>query len=93
MPESAKPGAKVGNIKPDDGYLENSSGTWYSIISGNRDNRFDIDSWTGDLVVVRALDADIRAEYNLKVGLNDNVYGMAREVLKVGENYFLQAKF
>ena len=69
MAESTKPGAKIGNVKPEVGNLDFGN-VWYSIQSGNRDGLFDIENWTGDLVLVRQLDSDSRKEFNLKVCLD-----------------------
>ena len=56
-------------MKPEVGNLDFGN-VWYSIQSGNRDGLFDIENWSGDLVLVRQLDSDSRKEFNLKVRID-----------------------
>jgi protocadherin-16/23 len=63
------------------------SNVWYSLATtGGNDAAtatFDVDSQSGGLIVAGPLDADLKAEYRIKVLLNDKMYGMGREVIHV----------
>ena len=74
-------GSRVGSVAPRDSNLDLSN-VWFSIVSGNRDNFFDIENESGDLVLIRPL-GHTKKEFNLRVSLNDNVYGMSREIIEV----------
>ena len=86
MPENVQIGSQVGTVRPNEPNYDLSN-VWYSIPAANGNEAaaaaFDIDSQTGGLGVIGPLDADLTPEYKLKVWLNDNVYGMAREVIRV----------
>ena len=75
-------GGVVGSVKPGDA-LYDVSEVWYSIDQGNEAGLFDIDNLSGDIIVTGALDADTDAEHNIRVSLNDNVYGMSRQIIRV----------
>ena len=82
VPENSRIGRVVGSVKPGEANYDLSS-AWYSILARNDDNIFDIENHSGNILVVRNLDADTDQEYNLKISLNDNTFGMAREVIRV----------
>ena len=82
VPENSRIGRVVGSVKPRELNYDLSS-AWYSILSTSDDNIFDIENHSGNILVVRNLDADTDQEYNLKISLNDNTFGMAREVIRV----------
>ena len=82
VPENSHIGRVVGSVRPGDQNYDLST-VWYSIIARNDKNIFDIENHSGNLLVVRNLDADTNQEYNLKISLNDNTFGMAREVIRV----------
>lgn len=82
VPENSRIGRVVGSVKPGEQNYDLSN-VWYSILARNDDNIFDIENHSGNLLVVRNLDADTNQEYNLKISLNDNTFGMAREVIRV----------
>jgi protocadherin-16/23 len=82
VPENSRIGRVVGSVRPGEPNYDLST-VWYSILARNDDNIFDIENHSGNLLVVRNLDADTNQEYNLKISLNDNTFGMAREVIRV----------
>ena len=69
-------------MKPNPTNLDLST-AWFSISGGNEDGMFDIDNYNGILVVLKPLRFSSRKEFNLRVSLNDEVYGMSREIIKV----------
>ena len=82
VPENSRFGHVVGSVKPEDPNYDLTD-VWYSIVQGNDEGVFDIENHSGNLLVVGDLDADIDLEYNIKVSLNDNMYGMSRQIIRV----------
>ena len=82
VPENSRIGQLVGSVKPADPNYDLSD-VWYSITQGNDDNVFDIENHSGNLLVVGNLDADMEQEYNIRISLNDNNYGMSRQIIRV----------
>ena len=80
--ENTPLGGLVGSVRPDDPNYDLSD-VWYSILQGNEDNIFDIENLSGNILVIAGLDADAEVEYNLAVSLNDNFYGMSRQIIRV----------
>ena len=80
MSASLPPGSVVGSVRPVDPALD-LAGSWFSVLAGNPDNVFAVDSYSGDVILVKPLTSG--KEFNLKVALNDNTVGMSREVLRV----------
>ena len=82
--EDASLGSVVGSVRPDTEPSYELGGVWYSVMNqGNEGAVFDIENLSGNIIVTGSLDADIETEYNLKVSLNDNVYGMSRQIIRV----------
>ena len=82
VPEDVGIGGVVGSVQPDDSNYEESQ-VWYSILQGNEGDLFDIENLSGNIIVTGHLDAETNTEYNLKVSLNDNIWGMSRQIIRV----------
>ena len=82
VPESMIIGGVVGSVQPHDPHYDLTQ-VWYSIDQGNEAGLFDIENQSGDIIVTGQLDADTFSEHNIRVSLNDNVYGMARQTIRV----------
>ena len=98
MSGDLKAGARIGSVRPlslDNNNNNNNNNdnddVWFNIIDGNADNYFDIENLSGELILVRPLQPLMAAaatssrsplEFNLRIALNDNVFGMAREVIE-----------
>ena len=82
--EDASLGTVVGSVRPDTEPSYELGGVWYSVMNqANEGAVFEIENLSGNIIVTGSLDADIETEYNLKVSLNDNVYGMSRQIIRV----------
>merc|ERR1719264_1326085 len=82
--EDASLGTVVGSVRPDTEPSYELGGVWYSVMNqGNEGAVFEIENLSGNIIVTGSLDADIETEYNLKVSLNDDVYGMSRQIIRV----------
>ena len=82
VPEDVGIGGVVGSVQPDESNYEESQ-VWYSILQGNEGDLFDIENLSGNIIVTGHLDAETNTEYNLKVSLNDNIWGMSRQIIRV----------
>ena len=82
--EDASLGTVIGSVRPDTEPSYERGGVWYSVINqANEGAVFSIENLSGNIIVTGSLDADVETEYNLKVSLNDNVYGMSRQIIRV----------
>ncbi|KAK0161393.1 hypothetical protein PV327_009868 [Microctonus hyperodae] len=70
--ENANINALVIDVKAED--LDTASPVYYSIIAGNTDESFSIESTTGRIIINKPLDYEKITEYNLTVRAFDGVY-------------------